>query len=510
MKKYLFYILSFAFSLSLNAQEKAKEVVSCNYNRSSISCVFVNGKYTSVPDIAKFYNSFEISDKFDYNEIPTKFITLDSEPVNEYVLQTPTVMKLIHSKSIMNLGKEIISYIFNRQNDGSFDDSIIRQRGLYDAKDQDIKNSAVVKVNDLAFEWGERLLNSAYIVVFDIQEATSKLNKNGNRIYTVKMGAYAFKLNCDGETLNNFYQTAWIEKGMSSEEKNMALNNYDEMVFELSYINDVTVTGTSKKSIKSEGSFYEACNAALQSAISNLEEDIPAWQVATHITSRHPLEAKIGMKEDVKNGDRFDVYSFRENENGEVESVKRGMVRATKVADNRTFSEGDSKTTCFYQISGFINAKEGYALKQHDDLKLSAAINGGIATENIRIGLDSDLILHIGKRGAITYAMLSVGVRLNKAKVTDAMIGLGYGIPLTRFIEITPYVMGGFYTPLSERNAISFESTSGIAIEPGIRLGMTFQPRTIYFSLGYQSLIGNNFTDKRSTFLPKIGVKRTF
>lgn len=511
MKKLLFVILSFAISLSLNAQENFKEVVSTDYNRSSISCVFIDGRYNSQPDIAKFYKSFEISDKFDYNNIPTKFITLDKKLMNEHYVQTPTTyLNMNHSDGFVNLGKEVVSYIFNRKDDGSFDDSRIKSRGLYNANDQDIKNAAVVKVNDLAFEWGEKLLNSAYIVVVDIYKATSEVTDNGNTKYKVEMVTHAFKLNCDSETLNNFYQTAWIEKGMSTADRNIALKNYDEMVFELSYITSVTSYGSSTQSKLLSGSFYKACNSAFQIAFSELEEKIPAWQTATYITSRNPLEAKIGKKEGVKNGDRFDIYSFRENKAGKIESVKKGMVRATKVADNRTSSDGNSKTTCFYQISGLNNAKEGYILKQKDDLQWGVAIAGGIASDNIRIGLDSDLILHIGKRGAITYAMLSAGIRLNEAKVADAMIGLGYGIPLTRFIEITPSLLGGFYTPIKKDKAHGFEDTSGFAIEPGIRFGITIQPLTIYLNAGYQSLIANDFTDKRSLLLTKAGVKWTF
>ena len=145
MKKLLFVILSFAISLSLNAHENFKEVVSTDYNRSSISCVFIDGRYNSQPDIAKFYKSFEISDKFDYNNIPTKFITLDKKLMNEHYVQTPTTyLNMNHSDGFGNLGKEVVSYIFNRKDDGSFDDSRIKSRGLYNANDQDIKNAAVV------------------------------------------------------------------------------------------------------------------------------------------------------------------------------------------------------------------------------------------------------------------------------------------------------------------------------------------------------------------------------
>ena len=502
MKKIVSLIVIITLPIIISAKERVEENISTIYNSSSMSCVFVN-RYTDNDDISKFYRSFEVSDKFDYNVIPTKFIAHNT-------IEPSTYQDISQNELFANLGREVVSSIFNRSENGTFNDSIIRMRGLYNANDQDIKNAAAVKVNDLSFEWGERLLNSAYIVVTDIYDAGYKLTERGNKKYEIRMVVHVFKLCCENETLDNFYQSAWIDEGMSEDEITQAKNNYDKMVFELSHVASVTSYGSSLCTKIFYGSYYSACNSAFRVAMGELEMKIPSWQSTFNITSTHPIEAKMGKKEGLKNGDRFEVYSFRENREGELESVKRGMVRATKVADNRNFSDGNSSTTCFYQISGLTNVKEGYTLKQKDDLQWGLAITGGTTTDNFRVGLDSDLILHIGKHGGITYAMLSAGVRTNKAMVTDAMLGLGYGIPLSRFLEITPSFLAGLYTPLKEKDAYGFDSTSGFALEPGVRLGLTFQPLTLYFNMGYQTLLSNDFIEKRSQYITTLGIKWTF
>lgn len=502
MKKIVFLIAIITLPIIIKAQERVKENISTSYNRSSISCIFVD-KYTNYEDIDKFYNSFEVSGKFDYNIIPTKFISSNLGGPSTY-------LDISQNKHFVNLGKEVVSYIFNRNENGVFNDSIIRMRGLYNANDQDIKNAAAVKVNDLSFEWGEKLLNSAYIVVTDIYDAGYKFTERGNKKYEIRMVVHVFKLCCENETLDNFYQSAWIDDGMSDDEITQAKNNYEKMFFELSHVASVTSYGSSLCTEIFDGNYYNACNSAFRIAMGELEMKIPSWQSTFNIASTRPIEAKMGRKEGVKNGDRFEVYSFRENIDGELESVKRGMVRATVVADNRDFSDGNSKTTYFYQISGLTNVKEGYTLKQKDDLQWGLAITGGTTGDNYRVGLDSDLILYIGKHGGITYAMLSAGVRTNKAMVADAMLGLGYGIPLTRFLEVTPCVLAGFYTPIKEKDAYGFESTSGFAVEPSVRLGLTIQPLTLYLNMGYQTLLSNDFMEKKSHNVTKIGIKWTF
>jgi hypothetical protein len=486
-------------SLMLGAKEKVEkveEVVSSKYNRTGLSIVFVNRPNGS--DVKNFCDTVGVPDKFDHNVIATKFLNVDYEGVTPVLSEN--ISACVQDK---NLGKEIMSYVFNRQENGTFDDARILERGLYDAKDQDIRNSAAAKVKDLSFEWGEPLVNSSYVVVVDFYNSATKTEKDVTS-YEVKANAHAYKLNAGREVLDNFYATAWADVTYSDADRVKAMKAYDAMAFDLEYITTVSVTGTSSSGKYVNGSMAAACQGAYDNVIYELEKKITAWKVATSIVAVRPLAAKIGKKEGVKNGARFQAYTYKENKDGELVSVKRGMLRATVVTDNRGVSTGNTQPSYFYQISGAANIKEGYTIQQKNDLKLGASLALGLAPLGFRAGLDMDYIAHIGKRGAITYGMINLGANMGHGMTLfDAMIGAGYGIPLSRFFEVTPFIMGGAYL-----NG-DFKAVAYLA-EPGVRAALTFQPFALYLSLGYQVSTLNLVVPDLLPIEAKFGIKWTF
>lgn len=496
MKKFTFLSLVLIMSiLTLNAQQKVKEVVSTEYNRPSVSYVFVDRTQSHAADVQRFYNTLEVGEKFDKNIIPTTLINVKHN--NGVPAANTDVTNAVNQ---YGLGKEVISYLFNRKSNGTFDDSIIQQRGLYNAKDQDILNMSAAKVKELTLEWGEPLVNTSYVVVVDIYETSVSKDNSGKSSYSVKSMAHAYKLNGDREVLDNFYMNAWADDSYTQEEKEKANAAYNNMQFDLTHITSVSATSSSGESI------YSACNAVYEDIVYKLEKEIAGWKSNSGIISVKPIAAKIGKKEGVKNGSRFQTYSFKMGRDGNMKSVKHGMIRATVVANNVGVATGDTKPSYFYQISGFSNVKEGYTLQQKNDLKLGVALTGGINAIGLRAGADLDYIAHIGKRGCITYAMVNIGFNtpisdsddLEDAlsmSLLDAQIGAGYGIPITRFVEVTPFVTGGCLVNLedADESSLSGEDSSKIAgyvAEPGIRLAATFQPFSIFVSGGYQACFG--------------------
>ena len=517
-RKILIFILNLSVILSANAQEKIKEMISTNYDRSSISIITLQRPNTEIPNYDYYIDR---NDKFDYNVLYKNLET--NKSLNELMLETSKLISessfkevvgkgpyydlkgkcsyndIINSGGFREIGKNIVSYIFNRNKNGEFSDTIIRQRGLYNANDQDVLNASVAKVNDLSFEWGEMLLNSAYLAVVDYSCMRSTSDNKGRPKYTVGMYVHVFKLNADREILDNFYEKAWIYDDMSDEEKKKAIENYENMQFSLTHLCTELSFGTSNSSKFSTATWSEACSTAFRLALKTLENKIPAWKTTIYISSTHPLEAKIGKKENVKNGDKFYAYSFKEDKSGEIKSVKRGAVRATVVSDNREVSTGASKTTRFYQTSGFSNIQEGYILKQKDDLGLGVALTVGTAVDGFKYGIDLDFILNVGKRGSITYLMLNGGYRKgSQMSSKELMIGLGYGIPCTRFLEVTPNLLCG--VSLCKGVGQKF------VIEPAVRLGLTLQPATIFINAGYQALSLKSY----NSLFGELGFKWTF
>ena len=513
------FTISLLSVVTLCAQEKVKEerIVSSIFDRPSVSYVLLNRSWSHSNDVIRSFDSFKVGEKYDENKIKTKRI--DAGAKGSSAVTSTTVLATVNE---LNLGKEVISYIFNRQDNGNFDDTIVRERGIYNAKDQDIQNLAAAKVTEQSFEWGEPLVNSAFVVVLDVYE-TKQSKSNGTTTYEAKCTANVFKLKADKEILYDFYGRGWADVSSSDDERANAKEAYDQMQFDLEYITTVDVTGTTTTSKYSKGSIYDSCVQAYNNAVFKLEKTIPSWRATGDIVSVRPIAAKIGTKESVKNGDRFQTYSYKEDRNGKLKAVKQGMVRATVVANNKGVATGNTKPSYFYQISGFMNVKEGYALEQKNDWKIGAALTVGENPLGTRAGLDFDYLINISKHGFITYGMLNVGASFTQEEnlLLDIAGGFGYGMPITRFAEITPSIMvGGLIKPTIEdaTNAILSEDDDsesakfvGYFVDPGVRLALTIQPLSIFVSTGYQLNIPTEpEVELGSGTYVKAGIKWTF
>ncbi len=502
--------------VTLSAQEKVKEVVSSTYNRPSVTYVMVDRNWTHSADVQTFFNNLEIGDKYDENIIRTNYINVphrDDAPVT-----FTSTMTVINEEK--NLGQEIISYLFNRKADGTFDDSIVRERGIYNAKDQDMQNLATAKVQEQALEWGEPLVNTAYIVVLDVYETKNTRADDGSITHSARMEAHAFKLDADQDVLYNFYTTGWADESYSEEERAAAVAAYNNMQFNLKYVTSTSVTGLSSTDKYNQGSIEQACKSAYESVVYNFEKQITGWKTVVGVVSVKPIAAKIGTKEGVKNGDRFQTYSYKEDRKGNLKSVKHGMVRATVVANNKGVATGNTKPSYFYQISGVKNVQEGYILQQKNDLKIGVA--GAVGANPfgaLRLGLDLDYIVNIAQNGAITYALVNFGTNFTdyvnivndkSINLTDVGVGLGYGMPLTRFAEFTPYfTVGGYLLPSEysgEDGEGKFASYFG---EFGARAAVTLQPLSIFIGAGYQVGIPAAILDSNSGIIVKLGIKWT-
>lgn len=488
-------------SMVVSAQEKVKEVVSDSYNRNSLSVVIIDrGQFG--PAINEIIANLKISSKFDHNNIVTKRVRINSE--------TPLATQEHFDALVQNsdLGKEIISFIFNRQSDGLFTTKLIEERGLYNAKDQDIADNASSKVDDMSFEWGQNLVNSAYVIFIDFSKCELTYSDKGVPTYSCASNTATYKLNCDETVLTDFYTNGYADVSYTAEEQAKAKAAFEKMKFDLVFQASTLAVGSSSGE---DASYAEAGQSVLDNAIYEYEKSINAWKTTTSVISRHPLAAKIGTKENLKNGDRFQAYAYKENAEGELVSVKRGMVRATVIADNAKVADGETEPSYFYQISGAINIQEGYTLQQKNDLKLGAMLAVGMNGTGFRVGLDLDYIGKIGKHGCIVYPMVNLGYTMSNVVdlgFVDYQVGLGYGIPCSRFFEITPYATIGGFGADKEKYGKSHLAT---ALEPGIRLAATFQPFAIFVTGGYQAVFATDYPDVfQSGLVIKGGIKWTF
>lgn len=497
MKKLLITALSTAlFCTAAFSQAKVREVVTSDYQRNGISVVAVERSAQYDSDVLQTVSRFNPGNKFDFNAIPTTSVRIPKD-------RTLSVSQAEANAAFnsVSFGKQILSSVFNRRADGTMDDKTVRYRGNYNAKDQDVINARASQIGLEALgDAGYALVNNSYIVFIDLWNITSKTDDQGKVTYYVNGNAFAYKTTFDEAWLNGFYTDCWIYDDDDATVRSAKIRAFENL--------DVPVSNVASASAKGNGNTLQgAMLDACQNLIINLENAIPAWNVALTVMATRPLRAKCGTKESISNGDRFRAYSYREDREGNLISVKRGFLRATTVSDNIGMATGDTEPTEFYQISGNANIQEGWTIKQSNDLKMGVSFGprfGGFSHgkngKSLGLGLavDVDYLLSINTKGFASYALMSAGLDVSNAAYAPVFVGVGYGfgIHLTRMIELMPYAMilddmllSKSGTSSSGTNKTNLMSVSAFIVEPGVRISLNVAYPFQIYAKGFYDLM---------------------
>lgn len=529
MKKHLLLSVVLILFCSLSniiAQEKVDEVVSDEYNRSSISVVYLSrgDVYDSqLKEYIKknFMNSDKVT-KFDVNFIKTNEINLNV-PRNTQL----TLNQISSNPEFQSIGKEILSYWFNRKDNGEMDATIVEKRGRYNVTDQDYFNAQVAKVGLSALkDGGYELVKNSYVLFLDYSNVEKKVDDKGNVSWTSQANVYVYKLNYTDEVYNSV-MNSWIYAEDTEAVKQQKNDIWNNMNVSLNFVASCDYS-TSKS--ESDGGLETSAIESYQSAIHVLENKIDTWSVASAITHVKPLRAKIGKKEGVKNTARYRAYIYTEDENGNLKSVPKGYVRATKVADNRVNASGETPESEFYQISGF-RLSEGAILKQNNDWSLGGGLSYRAGSFN-GYYLNLDKLISINTKGISQYALVNIGFNmLSESKLEDngiststssgvnfinASVGYGIGIrPFVRYFEFMPYVLVGIDginvngEEDNDSDDSSFSEKSAYTGSLGLKFNMNIAyPLQLFGSLDYSALIyQGEIYEQRNEILDDLGRK---
>lgn len=458
MKK-LFTSLALCGCLMVSAQEKVRENVQDDYKRNSLSIIVVDRGDNYDDTVFEAVRSINLGDKFDLNLIPTNRITISGNRAN-----TVGGIEVGKAVNASDLGKEILSYWFDRQADGTMNAKRLEQRGNYNADDQDVLNARAAKVGPESLgDVGYALVNGSYVMILDYSGITSSKNDKQEVSWSVTTNAYVYQIDYSQDIEAQVIE-AWIYEDDTPEviaQKNEA---YDKILVGMSPKATVSYTTSAKEA---DGGVRAAIVEGYGETLLRLENQIPAWNVTTSIALRNPLRAKIGTKEGVKNRMRFQAYMVKgDRKTGEPYTVSKGYIRATTIADNRGMATGQStKFTEFYQISGG-KIDEGMTIKQKNDLGMGVSLGykvGGLAPYNLTV----DYLASINTKGFSHYGLLNIGYDMfSGSKIGDKVgkyldagdltgltdggisyinfgIGYGFGIRPIRHVELMPFIMGG-------------------------------------------------------------------
>lgn len=320
--------------------------------------------------------------------------------------------KLIIEKYIKetDLAKNLVAKWYNRKPDGTFDLSLIQERGFYDASLLDVQQAkGTVKWSAVLGDAGNLLIKNTFVVFakmkFTSNEMTARLIRDAlvkqinekmsgapafakekalaaaekvyektKEGYMVTTKAWLYQLNWD-DSIQSIFDDLYLDKN--------AFDNSN--LFSLSFVGKQTsdaFVGFSLKEKRTEEQIIKLATIRnFDNTILKLQKNNEVFRPVVPVLSSDPITAPIGMKEGLKGGEKFDALELTINpKSGRTEYKKVGSVTVDKkkVWDNRfNLSDGqeqedetdDSETSGYEKvdITYFKGSKKiapGMVLKQ--------------------------------------------------------------------------------------------------------------------------------------------------
>jgi hypothetical protein len=335
------------------------EMAGIKYRRSSLYTIMRNdasAPYASVIEGA-FINS-PLPEKFNNHNLGTRVIRPSDQVTNE-------------------VAKQIVAAWFNRDDQGRFNMELVEQRGLYNATNLDL-NIAQGSSRGMAIlaDAGEELIGNTFVVINEFkytskEEVADKTSKGlrtvgflasfipgaGGTIastvsnvaavgvtvagkgYWVKNTSHLYQLVWNQQIANEFYTRYWMDANSYDINKKQAFESSN--MFTLRYIGFESAGADLQSSIftnKSEEELIaKATVKAVDAGISKLQRKFEQFRTKTPLHSVDPLTAKIGLKEGLEAGDKFEVLEQVQDANGKIQYVRKGIiyVDGNNIWDNR-------------------------------------------------------------------------------------------------------------------------------------------------------------------------------
>ncbi len=370
---------------NLNATAKTGNVTA-EYNRNSLTVLFLDGTPHYSNDVRVNAERIVIPDKFDDNLLSQRILRLGSNS------------KISDALYRDNIANSILAKWFSRDANGNFSMDLIHNRGLYNATDEHIIQAQNSKLGlDLVKDAGEALIAHSYIMVIklsNIKTMTQVYNEmdasrriwRGDKAIPVARThdgfqcnamCYLFQIDSVTDVIDELYNEMWIFEEDTPEERKEKITKFNNFKVPIKLENTITVE-VDGSVLKTKGYSYtqlfaNLLNKSISASIGEFETSIDNFKVKQAVYSTFPIRAKIGLKEGLAVDDRYFVYEHQLDRNGNPKDVRIGVVRAKRVADNRTIADGKSSMSKFYQVAG-RHIKEGMIMNQAKDAGTATAL----------------------------------------------------------------------------------------------------------------------------------------
>ncbi|MFM2265287.1 MAG: hypothetical protein RLZ77_707 [Bacteroidota bacterium] len=380
MKKLLFITLSTVLCSSvLFAQDSQKEMKETKYRRSSLHTILIESSgFPKKDQVINAYYSAPFPDKYDNHNIGAKSFNPAKYTTDTVESKTPEVIEKYFKDE--RIAKKMVAKWFNRQADGSFDYELIGTRGAFNASFLDTKTAAASSDGKaLLATAGFELINNTFVVVssmkfvenepiargirdaailaaqnapglvrMGIEKAAEIAYNKGKEGYSVWTTSYLYKLKWTPEVEGTFYQEMYGDKTtMTPAMKAKFDSNMD--LFQMEYVGSQKSTTLVTFSLKEKRTEDQIINLSvtrnIDKVFAKLQKNYDVFKPKVPLYTGEPITAKIGLKEGLEGGDKFEVLeAVMDQKTGKIEYKSIGTIKVDgdKIWDNR-FNLADEK-----------------------------------------------------------------------------------------------------------------------------------------------------------------------
>ena len=356
-----------------------KSTAAIKYRRSSLHTMIIeDAKLPKIDIILRTFNEAPFPDKYNDHTIDGKSFNLYDYKDTTAVVTGEELSKKEQKAADKDMSPEINKYFadsktankiiakwFSRKENGAFDMSLIEERGMYDASAQDIAvASSTARGDAMLADAGEELLPNTFVVVnyskFVSNEPIALAIKNSTYAlaatkpgafkeiaekaadvlynktkdgYSVWTTAYLYQINWNDSTSAVFYQNYWMDDSKIDPAKKEAFEKGDLFKLELLGFQkaSILISGLGANAKDEDMIIKNATLKSIDAVYAKLQRKFEKFRTKTPLTSVEPvLAAKIGLKEGVENGDKYEVLEQTVDELGKVNYKRKGVITVEK------------------------------------------------------------------------------------------------------------------------------------------------------------------------------------
>jgi hypothetical protein len=379
-----------------------KKAQTVKYRRSSLHTMIIEDEKLPKKDVLlTTFNEAPFPDKYNDHSIAEK-----SFNIKDYIIEKPVVEGEKAEKEDKDLSPAINEYFvknkvankivakwFDRSEAGGFKMDLIGERGLYDASAQSAAvASGTERGTSMLADAGEELIPSTFVVVnyskFVSNEvaakaalaiaksAAMKLPAMAQKIaikgaeaayekakegYSVWTTAYLYQLVWNDSTSAVFYQSLWMDDANIDPAKKEAFDNTD--LFQLKLLGfqkaSAFISGMGKNAQDEDMIIKNATLKSIDAVYAKLQRKFEPFRTKTPLISGVPIGAKIGLKEGLEGGDKYEVLEQIADAEGKISYKRKGVISVDKknIWDNR------------YAVGEEPLDEEGNPIKPENDLE---------------------------------------------------------------------------------------------------------------------------------------------